>query len=109
MDYIKGNIFEKAVMPVNGTEFSELLIDNGRFRIERIVSEGQVTQEGFWYDQPGDEWVVLIQGEAILEFEGSGNISLSGGDYLLIPAHARHRVSFTSDQPQCIWLAIHSD
>lgn len=109
MDYIKGNIFDKAVMPVNGTELSEILLDKRRFRIERIVSEGQVTPEGFWYDQPGDEWVVLLQGVANVEFEGSGSTSLSKGDYLFIPAHTRHRVTFTSSEPQCIWLAIHSD
>jgi cupin 2 domain-containing protein len=107
MDYIRGNIFDKAIMPVNGTELSEILLDKGRFRIERIVSEGQVTPEGFWYDQPGDEWVVLLQGEAIVEFEGYGSISLSKGDYLLIPTRTRHRVTYTTSEPQCIWLAIH--
>jgi cupin 2 domain-containing protein len=110
MDFRRGNIFSKVVMPEEGAELTEILFDNTRFRVERIVSEGQVTPEGFWYNQPGDEWVVLLQGDAIIEFEGSGkSISLSKGDYLLIPAHAKHRVTFTSTVPQCIWLAIHSD
>ncbi|MFZ4707863.1 MAG: cupin domain-containing protein [Bacteroidales bacterium] len=108
MDFKRGNIFTKALMPADGTELTEIILDQNRFRIERIVSDGQSTPDGFWYDQPGDEWVILLQGDAVVEFEESGDISLSKGDYLWIPPHVRHRVKFTSNKPQCIWLACHS-
>jgi cupin 2 domain-containing protein len=108
MEYKHGNIFNKASMPADGAEHSEILLDTTGFKIERILSEGQITQEGYWYDQPGDEWVILIQGDAVVEFEETGKRVLSKGDYLWIPAHARHRVTYTSNDPQCIWLAVHS-
>jgi cupin 2 domain-containing protein len=108
MDYKRGNIFNEPVMPSDGTELTEILLDSIRFRLERLVSDGQQTPEGFWYDQPGDEWVILLQGDAVVELEGSGMVSLSKGDYLWIPSHVRHRVTFTSSEPQCIWLALHS-
>lgn len=88
-------------------EVFEKLLEAPGVLVERIISTGQVSPEGFWYDQPGDEWVALLQGCASLEVEGSGTITLNPGDYLFIPAHCRHRVSRTSTDPPCIWLAIH--
>ena len=38
-------------------------------RIERIVSTGQSSPPGFWYDQADDEFVVLLSGSARLRFE----------------------------------------
>lgn len=74
-------------------------------QIERIVSNGKVSPVDFWYDQPHDEWVILLQGTAQLEF-GNGNvIGLKAGDHLLVPRHAKHRVIETS--ADAIWLAVH--
>lgn len=89
-------------------EIFEPLIETDQILIERIVSTGQTTPEGEWYDQPRDEWVLLLQGEAQLMYEDGSAIDLKAGDYLLIPAHQRHRVSYTSSDPACIWLAIHT-
>jgi len=83
-----------------------LLIDGG-VRIERIVSAGQASPEGFWYDQEQNEWVSLLQGQARLSWEDGRQQELSAGDCLLIPAHERHRVDYTSQDPPCIWLAVH--
>ena len=86
-------------------EFTELFHSKD-LRIERIVSTGQTTPEGQWYDQDEDEWVALIQGEAVLEYENGERLNLSAGDHVLLPAHCRHRVAYTSPQPPCIWLAV---
>ncbi len=85
--------------------FTDLARSRG-VRIERIISNGQTTPEDEWYDQDLDEWVVLIQGEASLEYEYGDVKQLIAGDHLLIPAHARHRVAFTSKDPPCIWIAV---
>lgn len=77
-------------------------------RVERIVSTGQVSPPGFWYNQAQDELVILLQGNAEIEFE-DGNIKLCAGDTLMIPAHKKHRVAFTSSCPACIWLCIFAD
>ena len=82
------------------------LVRSDDIRIERIVSTGQTTPEGQWYDQDEDEWVVLVQGEAVLEYENGERLNLSAGDHVLLPAHCRHRVAYTSPQPPCIWLAV---
>ena len=87
----------------------EVLLQTPTFRIERILSKGHRTPPGEWYDQDHDEWVVLLAGAARLAFENGEERPLQAGDALLLPAHQRHRVVFTSTDPVCIWLAIHGD
>jgi cupin 2 domain-containing protein len=88
-------------------QFCELLARPG-LRIERIVSTGQASPEGFWYDQPDGEWVLLIQGAAQLRFadEAEGH-HLRPGDFIDIAPHRRHRVDWTTPDQPTIWLAIH--
>ncbi|MDD2661341.1 MAG: cupin domain-containing protein [Methylococcales bacterium] len=89
-------------------EIFECIIKQDNLYIERIISNGHVTPPGQWYDQAGDEWVLLIQGQATLLFEKNRRlVRLSPGDYLLIPAHARHRVEWTLPDFNTIWLAVH--
>ncbi|MBD1843973.1 cupin domain-containing protein [Cyanobacteria bacterium FACHB-63] len=101
------NIFEIGERSLD-RELFEPLIETRQLLVERIISTGQTTAEGEWYDQPRDEWVLLLQGEAQLMYENGSAIDLKTGDYLLIPAHQKHRVSHTSSNPACIWLAIHA-
>lgn len=88
-------------------EFIEFLVERAGIRLERIISHGQTTPPGNWYDQETDEWVVLLKGRASLEFGNGTSVHLTEGDYLMIPAGLRHRVSYTSKNPPCIWLALH--
>lgn len=77
-------------------------------RIERIVSQGQASPEGFWYDQDQAEWVLIMQGQARLEFAETGQmLELGPGDSLMIPAHCQHRVAWTDPSQATVWLAIH--
>lgn len=87
--------------------FEPLLPDRGVL-IERIVSAGQSTPPGEWFDQDRDEWVALLQGAATLSFSDGRRVDLGAGDCLLIPAHERHRVEKTTADPPCIWLAVHA-
>ena len=91
--------------------FEALLKGRGsNFRIERIISHGHTTPPGEWYDQTSSEWVLLLQGEATLEFEDPGEeVKIGAGDWLFIAPHRRHRVISTTSNPPCIWLAIHGD
>ena len=78
------------------------------FRLERILSRGHVTPEGQWYDQIQDEWVAVLQGAATLMIEGQAElIDLRPGDSVLLPAHCRHRVSWTDPDQVTIWIALH--
>ena len=86
--------------------FTDLIPDAG-VKIERIVSSGQSTPEGEWYDQHRDEWVALIQGSAVLQYEDGSEVTLCAGDHVLIPKHRKHRVASTSSEPPCIWLAVY--
>ena len=99
------NIFDLPEPLPDDEVFTDLISAEG-VRIERIVSSGQTTEAGEWYDQDSDEWVLLIQGSAVLEYENGEKIRLNAGDHLLIPAHCRHRVDFTSEKPPCIWIAV---
>ena len=99
------NLFDLPDPLPDNEEFTELLRSKA-LRIEKIVSSGQTTPAGRWYDQDEDEWVALIQGEAVLEYENGEKLRLSAGDHILLPAHCRHRVAYTSTNPPCIWLAV---
>lgn len=89
-------------------EVIETLLEDDSLRIERIVSEGQATPPGQWFDQETDEWVVLLQGSAGLLFEGEPEIAvMRPGDYVFIPAHRRHRVEWTDSTQKTVWLAAH--
>jgi cupin 2 domain-containing protein len=101
------NIFDLTGLELD-RELFELLCETEQISIERIISTGQTTPPDQWYDQSRDEWVILLQGEAQLMFEDGSMSDLKAGDYLLIPAHQKHRVSYTSTEPACIWLAIHA-
>jgi cupin 2 domain-containing protein len=90
-------------------ELFESLLKNDRVLIERIISTGQTTPAGEYYDQDWDEWVILLQGEAELSYEDNSRIKLVAGDYVFIPAHQKHRVDYTSITPPCIWLAVHCE
>ena len=77
-------------------------------RIERIVSQGHASPSGFWYDQDEHEWVILLRGGAIIEFEGESKpVELQTGACLNIRCHTRHRVVSTSPTEKTVWLAIH--
>jgi cupin 2 domain-containing protein len=89
-------------------EIIEILLKTPGFYLERIVSTGQATPRGQWYDQETHEWVVLLSGAAGLLVEGEAQERvLRPGDYLLIPAHCRHRVEWTDPEHQTVWLALH--
>ena len=88
------------------SEITEALIPDRGVLIERIISAGQTTPAGIWYDQERDEWVVLLQGQARLVWENGKVMNMAAGDWVFIPAHERHRVDFTSHRPPCIWLAV---
>ena len=102
-----GNLF--ADIPEKPTQ-EELttLVSSGGLRIERIVSCGQASPPGFWYDQPQDEWVIVLAGSADVAFEnGDAPVRMRPGDYLHIPAHRRHRVAWTDPSQATVWLAVH--
>jgi len=87
------------------SELIGVLVSNLHVRIERIVSKGQASPRGFWYDQDEHEWVVVLTGSARLQFE-DGMIEMKPGDHVLIPAHQKHRVECTTFDEPTIWLAV---
>jgi len=99
-----GNIFD-IPYPMPDGELTEIILSNNNVRIERIVSHGQVSPDGFWYDQPENEWVLVLSGCGELEFECE-TIRLTAGESYLIKSHRRHRVSYTSIDPPCVWLCV---
>jgi cupin 2 domain-containing protein len=101
------NIF-RALPEVMLQEISEALLDTQHFRLERIVSSGQKTPPGEWYDQDTNEWVIFLEGSAGLLFEGETKAHvMRPGDYVHIPAHWRHRVEWTDSKQKTVWLALH--
>jgi len=87
-------------------EIFQTILSTDFIRIERIISKGQSSPENFWYDQNENEWVIVLQGKAIIKYDDSSIITLKKGDFLLIPAHKKHRVEWTDPNDITIWLAI---
>ncbi len=87
-------------------ELVEVLAENQHVRIERIISTGHASPEGFWYDQDEAEWVVVLKGKAKLLFEDGETVEMTPSDHVLIPAHRKHRVEWTTADEPTVWLAV---
>ena len=101
------NIFFNLPEKQLDAEIFETLLQNSNVRLERIITTGQTTPDDQWYDQEQDEWVILLKGQAALLLENEGEISLQSGDYIYIKAHQKHKVTWTSPDEVCVWLALH--
>jgi cupin 2 domain-containing protein len=100
-----GNLFDRLPADLRTEAFDEILRAPG-LRIERIVSRGHTSPETGWYDQDEHEWVLVLQGSGTVSFEDGTSRRLSPGDHLHIPAHCRHRVSWTDPDAVTVWLAV---
>lgn len=90
------------------TELIETIAGSDSLRVERIVSRGHASAPNAWYDQDTDEFVLLLQGQARLQFADNNSVvALKPGDYLTIPAHQRHRVDWTDPARDTVWLTVH--
>lgn len=107
---MSANLFDNLPPAPQPEELFETLCARPGVRIERIVSTGQCSPPGFWYDQPGDEWVALLSGSATLRFEDEVvGRELRPGDCVFIAARRRHRVDHTDAATPSVWLAVHLD
>ena len=105
----RGNLFGSLSEGQTEEEALALAV-GGSCRIERIVSTGQSSAPDAWYGQDQDEWVVVLEGSAGLEFEDDHDVlEMRRGDWVLIPAHVRHRVAWTARGEPTVWLAVHFD
>lgn len=105
---MSGNLFVGIGVADSPAEQFEELLSRSGFRVERIVSRGQASPPGFWYDQDVGEWVVLLSGAAELQFENEAESRrMVPGDWVNIEAHRRHRVNWTDPSQPTVWLAIH--
>jgi cupin 2 domain-containing protein len=103
-----GNLFAGLPAAAEAAERLETLLARPGLRIERIVSTGQASPAGFWYQQADAEWVILLAGEALLRFEDEAEACrLHAGDWLYIEPGRRHRVEWTDPATATVWLAVH--
>lgn len=104
-----GNLFD-IERTRSDDEQVDVLMAGARLNVERIVSMGHASPDGFWYDDPRAEWVALLSGAAALEFEGDPALhDMRPGDYVLIAPHCRHRVAWTHPEEPTVWLAIYQE
>ena len=105
-DVAAGNLFDDIPMQLDEELFTTLVQREG-MKIQRIVSTGQASPASGWYDQHDHEWVVVLSGEATVIYDSGEVFQLGPGAFLNIPAHTRHRVSWTMPGTDTVWLAIH--
>ena len=101
-----GNIFDSIPDKLD-KEFFETLIQANGIQIERIISRGQASPARGWYDQETNEWVIVLQGEAVISYDNGDDVRLIPGSHINIPAHTKHRVSWTAPDTDTVWLAVH--
>ncbi len=99
------NIYESIPKDPDAEIFNDIISTPGT-RIERIISKGHTSPEIGWYDQEENEWVMVLEGAGTLTFEDGSVAHLSKGDHINIPAHCRHRVSWTDLDQITIWLVV---
>lgn len=104
---LKPNNIYASIPDGSGKEIFEDLLKTNKVIIERIISTGQRSPESGWYDQESNEWVLVLKGNATLAFEDQKSIDLNEGDYINIPSHTKHKVTWTDPDRETIWLAIH--
>ncbi|MGV1005009.1 MAG: cupin domain-containing protein [Candidatus Nanopelagicales bacterium] len=97
------NLLGDLPAATTAAEVTHVLAESANCRIERIVSHGQTTD---WYDQDEHEWVAVLSGSARLEWADASQTVLRAGDWVTIPAHRGHRVSWTSPDEPTVWLAV---
>ncbi len=90
-----------------GDEFFESLAASEQVTIERIVSKGHASPDEGWYDQDRHEFVLVLKGSARLEFEDGSTSEMTAGDWVNIPANRKHRVAWTDETTETVWLAVH--
>lgn len=100
------NIFA-SVIEEPEDELFDLLLNHGDLKIERIVSKGHTSPKSGWYDQDQNEWVIVLKGAATITLENDKPIQLKVGSYLNIPAHTKHKVTWTKPEVATVWLAVH--
>ena len=103
---MKKNIFTQIPQSIPNELFEDIIVSKD-LKIERIVSYGHSSPETGWYQEKSNEWVIVLQGEAIISFENTDDVRLKVGDYLNIEANKKHKVSWTIPNEKTIWLAIH--
>lgn len=89
-----GNLFHDLPRDSPAEVITQLLAETN-LRIERIVSAGQASPEGFWFHQDWSEWVLLLAGKAELRLNGEAEpVQLAAGSWVHLPAHQRHLHGF---------------
>ena len=106
MNIDMGNLFESMPEDVS-KEVLTGLVHGENVKIERIVSKGQSSPASGWYDQSENEWVMVVKGLAKISFENNSVVHLKAGSYINIPAHTKHKVTWTKPGTETIWLAVH--
>ncbi|MEZ8145635.1 cupin domain-containing protein [Enterovibrio norvegicus] len=101
----QNNLLENLPNARNAEVFDEI-VKHPFVRIERIVSRGQTIPDTDWYDQDEHEWVTVLEGHAELAFEDGSRLTMRKGDQVTLPAHTKHRVSWTDPDQETVWLAV---
>lgn len=106
MTHRSGSLFA-ACPEARAAEVAALLAGGVGARVERIVSHGQASPPGFWYDQEEAEFVAVIAGRARLRIEGEAAArEMGAGDWIVLPPRCRHRVDWTDPDQPTVWLAV---
>ena len=102
---LQNNIFQNIPKDLKDEFFEDLLLGEN-IQIERIVSRGHTSPKSGWYKQEKNEWVIMLDGKAIISIKDSPDVKLEKGSYINISAYVEHKVSWTKPDYDTVWLAV---
>jgi cupin 2 domain-containing protein len=101
---LRGTLSSSSLTPALGEITEELArLGRGDVVIEHILSGALPSPVD--YQQSQDEWVLVLEGAAVLEV-GDERFDLTRGDWVLLPASVPHRL--VDSRPGTSWLTVHS-
>ena len=100
MEPRRGSLRSASAAPETGEEAIALAVVDGAV-VEQILSGRIDSPVDYLADV--DEWVVVLEGRAVLEVAGAP-LELGAGDWVLVPARTPHRLLET--EPGSNWLTV---
>lgn len=89
-----------------GIDFALLVPDTRRVMMPQLISFAPGAKLAEYGRHPGEEWIHVLQGELLLEFEGDSSLVLSAGDSAYYSSTSPHSFANASSTKRLILVCV---
>src|SRR5262245_24579060 len=83
------------------------LTENTNVKIDRVTVRGQITPPGEFPDEPSYEFIHVLKGRLVLEYEGvKEKVSLKAGEYAVKRPDQKTRADFSALNEETVYLKV---